>query len=308
MTAVMADDFGHPLTSPSGRLVDVGGHRLHIDCRGAGGPTVLIDTGVGDVALTWRSVQDRLASHTKTCVYDRAGYGYSEPGPLPRTTSRIVDELHALVTTARLTPPFILVGHSFGGYNVRYYASRFPDEVAGLVLVDAAHPNQHAAFPVYQSARHCLMSPNARCQRLVRPVIPENLPDSTQTTLFMLLASAKHRATYLNELRSFEASAREVLSARALPNIPIIVVSRGRHMWPETPEGYTKEALWQGMQSDLESLSRRSTQIVDPQSGHMMHLDNPNLVAKVAFSAVITARLSRARTHEVFFPTRLADR
>jgi pimeloyl-ACP methyl ester carboxylesterase len=307
-STVTAGNDGHLFMPPPGKLVDVGGHRLHIDCRGSGHPVVLIDTGLGDLALTWQSVQLEVARYTRICVYDRAGYGYSDPGPPPRITSQIVKELHTLMGAADLTPPFVLVGHSFGGYNVRYYASRFPDEVSGLVLVDAAHPEQHRVFPVYRSAGDCLISPNMNCQRLLRPKMPDNLPEAARLTVFKLLASPKHRQTYLDELEGFAASAKEVLAARALPDIPILVVSRGRRMWPETTDGYTKEAAWQGMQSDLESVARRTTRIVDPDSGHLMHLDDPMLVARVVFSAVIISRLGQAGVNEVFVPTHLADR
>lgn len=118
-----------------GQLVDVGGHRLHLKCEGQGAPVVVLDSGNGDGLMVWSLVQPLLARTTTVCAYDRAGYGWSEPGPGPRPSGRAVTELHALLRNAGLKAPFVLVGHPFGCMNVRLYASRYPDEVAGVVLV-----------------------------------------------------------------------------------------------------------------------------------------------------------------------------
>lgn len=132
---------------PPGALVDVGGFRLHLLCQGTGTPTVVMDAGLGDSYLTWQSIQPAVAQSTRVCSYDRAGLGYSDPGPEPRDSRRIVAELHALLRQARLPPPYVLVGHSFGGFNTRLFAYTWPDEVAALVLVDVSHEDQWRLFP-----------------------------------------------------------------------------------------------------------------------------------------------------------------
>ena len=144
---------------PPGRMVDVGGHRLHINCVGTGSPTVVIDAGWGDWSATWSSwVQPGVATSTRVCTYDRAGYGYSEPGPLPRTAERVAQELHTLLQRADVPGPYVMVGHSLGGAHVRVFAHAYPDEVAGVVLIEsmnprAAKPSASSPAPVDEPSR-----------------------------------------------------------------------------------------------------------------------------------------------------------
>ncbi|HEX8881763.1 MAG TPA: alpha/beta hydrolase, partial [Candidatus Acidoferrum sp.] len=126
-----------------GRLVDVGGYRLKINCGGRGSPTVLLESGLGDVLSEWRPVQLQISTFTRVCSYDRAGYGESDAGPLPRTSLQISRELHALLQNAGEHPPYILVGHSFGGYNVRVFNGEFRNEVVGMVLADSPQEDQY---------------------------------------------------------------------------------------------------------------------------------------------------------------------
>src|SRR5918993_4763941 len=120
-----------------GELVDVSGYSLHLNCTGeaGGAPTVVMDSGLGGTVLDWQRVQPELAKSTRVCTYDRAGMGWSDPGPQPRTSRQIVSELHTLLGNAGIEGPYVLVGHSFGGVNMQLYASRHPDEVAGMVVV-----------------------------------------------------------------------------------------------------------------------------------------------------------------------------
>jgi len=127
---------------PPGRLVSLGTHRLHAHCSGTGSPPVVFDAALGGSSLSWTYVQPAVAAFTTACTYDRAGFGWSDAGPLPRTAGRIADELHALLNAANIAPPFVLVGHSFGALSVRAYAAKYPGDVAGLVFVDPAHPEE----------------------------------------------------------------------------------------------------------------------------------------------------------------------
>jgi len=120
-----------------GQRVDVGGYRLHISCIGDGSPTVVLDAGQGGFSLDWSLIQPELATTTRVCAYDRAGYGWSDPSPQPRTPRQIAEELHTLLGNAGIEGPYVLVGHSAGGKHVRLYATRHPQDVAGMVLVDA---------------------------------------------------------------------------------------------------------------------------------------------------------------------------
>src|SRR5580704_6584041 len=126
---------------PPGELVNAGGHRLHIYCMGEGTPAVVMDSGFPASSLSWTFVQPAVARFTHTCSYDRAGLGWSDAGPMPRSSRQIVEELRALLLNAGVEGPFVLVGHSFGTFTVRLFASTYPGDVVGLVLVDPIHPS-----------------------------------------------------------------------------------------------------------------------------------------------------------------------
>ncbi|HEX9579572.1 MAG TPA: alpha/beta hydrolase [Gemmatimonadales bacterium] len=138
---------GPDIGPPPGKLVDVGGYRLHLDCRGSASPTVVIDVGAGAWSIFFTHIQEEIAAEARVCTYDRAGMGWSDPSPLPRTRERMVQELHALLRRSDVPAPYVLVGHSLGGLNVRAFATQHPDEVAGVVLVESAHEDQWSRLP-----------------------------------------------------------------------------------------------------------------------------------------------------------------
>lgn len=128
-----------------GKLIEVNGQVMHLYCIGAGSPTVILESGAGGNSLLWGYIQPTVAKTTRVCTYDRAGYGWSEARSGERTTINVAEELHTLLTHAGIEPPYILAGHSFGGLIIRTYTRLYPDEVVGLVFVDAAHPNQFSS-------------------------------------------------------------------------------------------------------------------------------------------------------------------
>jgi pimeloyl-ACP methyl ester carboxylesterase len=132
-------------TPPPGRLIDIGTHRLHLHCLGRGTPTVVFDPALGASSLSWSLVHAAVATLTRACVYDRAGFGWSDAGPRPRTAGRLADELRALLRAADVDPPFILVGHSYGGLVAQLFTARHREEVAGLVLIEPAIPEEWTA-------------------------------------------------------------------------------------------------------------------------------------------------------------------
>jgi pimeloyl-ACP methyl ester carboxylesterase len=135
--ATRRDQRIHP---PPGRMVDIGGHRLHLLVMGtarAGVPTVVLEAGLMSTVMSWTGLQQRIAEKYRVVSYDRAGLGWSELGPMPRTADRIADELHTLLGRAEIAPPYVLVGHSFGGLMAPNFAARYPSEASGLVLIDA---------------------------------------------------------------------------------------------------------------------------------------------------------------------------
>src|SRR3984893_10985615 len=124
---------------PPGKLVDLGGHKLHVNCTGKGNPTVVVENGLGDFSFGWILVQSKVATFTRICTYDRAGYAWSDPGPKPRTFAQLNLELHDALQKLGERGPFVLVGHSYGGPVMRNFAATYPDQVAGMVFVEAAH-------------------------------------------------------------------------------------------------------------------------------------------------------------------------
>ncbi len=127
---------------PPGQLVDVGGHRLHINCTGTGSPTVVIVSGLGDWSTSWGVVQPEVAKTTRVCTYDRAGLGWSDASSLPSDAAQFAKELHTLLQNANVPGPYVMVGHSLGGFIVRIFAHDYASEVAGVVLIDSMNPKQ----------------------------------------------------------------------------------------------------------------------------------------------------------------------
>lgn len=141
IAATESDRRAYP---PPGQMVAVGGHQMHILCAGEGSPTVILEAAGGHFSATWALVHPAIAQSTRVCAYDRAGYGWSEPGPEPRDAGRIATELHTLLEQARIDPPYVLVGHSVGGIYIRVYNAQYPGEAVGMALVDATHPDNWA--------------------------------------------------------------------------------------------------------------------------------------------------------------------
>ena len=267
-----------PLVAP-GRLIDIGGYRLHINCRGSGRPVVILDAGLGGSSLDWIYVQEKLQDETRVCAYDRAGYGWSDPGPPPRTTAQIVDELELLLDRAKIPPPYILVGHSFGGYNMQYFAKARPALVAGLVLVDSSHPDQARRMPELP-ARAEIEDDGADLVTFFDPsVVFKFYRENMWLAVGRLMSSRKAILTQQRELFNFNLSADQVKELGDLPDIPLIVISHGLRVWPDNPLGQAREREWRAMQRDLVHLAPRGRQVIAASSGHLIQLQQPELVA-----------------------------
>src|SRR6478752_1425181 len=135
--------------TPPGQLIDVGDHRLYLSCTGSGEPTVILEPGLGGTSAAWGWIAPTVAAHTRVCVYDRAGRGRSEPSPDPQDGDQIATDLHTLLERADVTGPLVIVGHSLGGLYVLDYAARYPQQVAGMVLLDATPPTAFSSLPQY---------------------------------------------------------------------------------------------------------------------------------------------------------------
>jgi pimeloyl-ACP methyl ester carboxylesterase len=266
---------------PPGRLVDVGGHRLHLWCTGSGAPAVILENGLGGSTAAWGFVQPEVARFTRVCSYDRAGMGYSDPGPSPRTARRIASELAALVERGGIGRPVVLVAASSGGFNVRVFASDHPDRVAGLVLVDASHEDQVHQIP--RLARFVRLLSSVGVLRLLGVSFGPNpalLPPSTQRSARATGFRAAGYQAAADEIIHIRESAAEVRASRRKLTVPVVVVTGARGA----------DATWQELQRDQVTLSERGCQITAEQSGHVVSIDQPQVVVDTIRSVVDAAR------------------
>ena len=294
--------------SNPGKLVNVEGHLMHINCLGEGSPTVVMESGLGGFSIHWELVQADIARITRVCTYDRSGYGWSEPGPYPRTSERIVSELHTLLANAGVEKPYVLVGHSFGGLNTRLFAHHYPDEVAALLLVDSVHEDQDGRLPKYKEARE-QMARQFRFLAFLREIgivalftekIPNpGLPDEVFSEWRPIVATTKFFETSRAESLSMAASFADFKQANVsdLGDIPLIVLSRGIGMplagFSET-ENQEYEEIWQEMQVDLAGLSSNSQHIIAEKSGHDIALQQPEIIVEAVHQLVNDASIAEA--------------
>ena len=299
---------GHPAV---GELIDVGGHRLHV-IRSGDGPTVVFENGPGGMALDWTLVQNQLVDQVTTVAYDRAGMGWSEVGPRPRDVATIVEELHTALAASESPAPYVLVGHSYGGLIVRAYAYTYPDEVAGLVLVDAAHEDQFDIYPAaYAAKADNLAKTMGRLRGVYRAVtgsgipalfagsfpdpVADRLPTEAATARrAVTLMDSSHATTATDEMVALADSLDHVRRIRApLGDLPVVVIRHGRTMGPEAgvPAGLEDEveAAWGRMQDDLTTISTDSRLVVADGSGHDIHLERPELVTDAIRDVVARA-------------------
>lgn len=307
---------------PPGRLVDVGGYRLHIACDGTGSPSVVLESGIAASSLSWRLVQPEVAKFTRVCSYDRAGLGWSDPAPTPRTCARIAGELDRLLLSAGIPGPYVLVGHSFGGFVVRHYATLYPGKVAGMVLVDTIHPSEWrnpteqqkrmlrgAVFFSYVGAwlarigivRFCLDLLTTGSPRIPRRVIRlfgrdatgvverilgevRKFPPDALPIVKTLWCLPKCFESMAKHLASLPTSAREIATDGIAGEIPLIVLTSGIHSPKLRMESESLACQFSG-----------SKHILASESGHWIQLDEPRAVVD-AIREVVEAVRNRGQS------------
>lgn len=271
-----------------GKRVFVRDHYMHINCRGTGGPTVVMDSGLGGTSLDWARIQPKIAEYTRVCTYDRSGYGWSDSGFGPRTSATLVHELRLLLEAANVMGPYVLVGHSFGGFNVRLFANEYPEDTAGLVLVDAAHEQQFERLEHASSGPR--LAPRGEFVLFTQPTVSSDLPRPLQRIALALMSTTAAMGAVRGELAGFRLSAKQVAAHAWLPEVPMVVVTRGEQAWPETPEGNLKESIWRDMQDELAHRNGRAIHLIAQYSGHYIPLEEPEVVFNAVCIAVETAR------------------
>jgi pimeloyl-ACP methyl ester carboxylesterase len=281
--------------SPIGQLYTVDGHQLHMICLGEGSPTVILEAGGGHFSATWARVQPMIAQSTRVCTYDRAGYGWSEPGPEPRDAQHIATELHALLDVAGVEPPYVLVGHSLGGIYARVFNDQYPGEVAGMALIDATHPDnwvwQGESIQTLQ-AMAAVSTVLARVGLMRLFFAGENfdLPEPNNAALKADIASAQYWDTQRADAAAMEATTAEGRIAGEVGDLPLAVVAAG-----EYPAGPGRDIKF-SMQHELAALSTNSTYQEIAGANHISLVTNEQYAALV--SQAIIRVVEAARTGE----------
>jgi pimeloyl-ACP methyl ester carboxylesterase len=255
--------------------VDIGGYSLYIQCEGEGSPTVVMDHGSG-TPWTPRNIVDGVKSQTRICYYWRAGMGTSDPSPKkPRTSGDMMKELHTLLTNAHIAGPYVLVGHSIAGLNVRVYANLYPQEVVGMVMIDPAHPDLY--------------------ERLLAALPPESADDPAALKDFrtaMKVGWFDFGEIPAGEYMDQRTSAAEARACGSLGDIPLVVLSAAEANYGGLP-GDLEQKLqqeWNAMGKELSQLSSNGTFVLAEKSGHTIHYDEPQLVIDAILKVVADAR------------------
>lgn len=276
---------------PLGELVEVDGRLMHIHCTGEGSPTVILEGGVPEWSIHWQAVQPEIAKVTRVCSYDRAGYGWSEAGTSPRTVEKIVNELHTLLENAGEAGPFVYVAHSFWGPTALLYQHTYPDEIVGMVLIEAWSPDLYTPTPevITQSL------PLAQTLKAIAPlgqvrlvgelgIIP--LADMLQLKLLPEEMQPAYKAAYYDdsmwsamfeEYSAMEESGRQTQNLASLADLRLVVVQAGIRAADDFPP----DDIWDATQQHLAGLSTDSQFILVEDSGHFVQLEKPDLIVDV---------------------------
>jgi pimeloyl-ACP methyl ester carboxylesterase len=261
VVALVAGLVGIGLSSRRGShgsaMFDIGGYKVHLSCAGEGTPTVLLESGNGPTSAGWAWVQAEIAGSTRVCSYDRAGTGRSEESPNARDAHHIAQELHALLDAAKVDRPLVLVGHSYGGLYARQYASMYPAEIAGMVLVDSAHPDQWTRHPAAAEQLAGMVASMSQTIEVAPPDPPVNtdLPAPAAKRMAVEGNTVKHLNTARREFLATTATNDQVRrSSVRLGGIPLVVLSATQHDFP--PELQAEmEATHVELQKELATLS-----------------------------------------------------
>jgi len=287
-SAVNAVMLHHYRVRMPGRLYLVDGHRMRLDCTGSGSPTVVLDAGLGNDGLIFSAVQPAISATTRVCSYDRAGMGWSDPVSSPRDADHIAEQLHGLLQAANVNGPVVLMGHSIAGMYIRDYASRYPDQVAGLVFIDASSPLQNRdpafrgemrpggpplAVRLFAQAMFVLGVPrwSGACSHAF-PSNPAVGRLEAESRCHLIVSSPA------GESASFDQSGEETVHTGSYGGLPILIFTSDPAQAAKFHEPPNARAAWDRMQANLKNLSTHSRQIIAANAGHYVQLDRADLI------------------------------
>jgi pimeloyl-ACP methyl ester carboxylesterase len=304
---------------PPGTLVKVEGQSFHLYTIGEGSPTVVLDHSLGGVE--GYLLIEELAKLTRVCIYDRAGYGWSDSSPAPRTSAQIVAELDGLLTTAGIAPPYILIGDSFGSYNMRLYAYQYPQKVVGLILTDGLHEAGMLKMPFALKALKLffvsgfLMSilgaglgiirllTLVGCMELLKPAL-RHLPRHVLAPVKRSFCRPKHWLTMTREMLNLEVSGRQVSQAQSLGDLPIISIKAASFFtpsfWTAVIPLRSANQLRERMHQAIDTLSTNCQQHLAQKSSHFVWVDQPDVIINavkmlLGLTVAVEASLEDAR-------------
>ena len=313
---VLSQDF----SSPNGKLVDIGGYKLHIDIKGKGSPAVVMIAGSQAFSFDWSLVMPGISGITQVCTYDRPALAWSDPGPMPRTFDQDIYELHTLLQKSGVKPPYILVGHSLGGIIARLFEKKYPTEVKGLVLVDA-------------TSEDAVLFMNGKIQRLRtfsqnRTIPPVKTKPDTSTKIpsmkdmeemWKMMGEPKTESPFDRLPKKFqeqriwamrqpkflladngpywadEFAAMYADSLYSMGNKPIYVLSSGRDAFSKNTDSAMK-AIWLEkleQKEKMSNLSANSKHLITTKSGHEIHLEEPELVINAIKEVIMGVRTGK---------------
>ena len=290
--ATEADKKNFP---PPGNLIDVGGFKMHIYCMGQGNPTVILEALSGGFSSFWAWVQPEVAKQVRVCAYDRAGFGWSENDPEPVSPQRTAQNLHALLVNAGIEGPFVMVGHSIGGLYVREYAALYPQDVAGMVLLDSSHPDQFVRYPEMLKGDTRMLHHMWLIQTLLRLGIGHayfalggevdfaDLPQRQHDEVAAAWSSQEYWQSMQSTMSLGAKIFQQAHDLGSLGDLPLAVITRG--------EGV--DDGWREMQSELAALSTNSIHITVDGSTHgslIFDPDHAHQVSQIILQVVDTVQ------------------
>jgi pimeloyl-ACP methyl ester carboxylesterase len=301
----------------SGKLVDVGGRKIQIDCRGKGSPTVVLESGIDNLgSLNWAAVHDEIAQTTRVCAYSRAGILWSDPNTGTVDIKSIAQDLHDALTKSGETGPWVMVGFSAGGPSTMIFTSLYESEVAGLVFVDASHPDQIVPMQkitgISPSALPPVLIPLSEVLsrigvvRLISKVIPQGNTLPNVPPLVSQVVEAyfpQNISSFLKGIRSNDAEIAAAGNFRKLGDRPLVVLTGTRKLSPDElrAAGMSQEqeiqmqALWTQLQADLATWSTRSRHEILPDASHSIQFDRPDVVIKAVREVVMDVRKTKVK-------------
>lgn len=277
---------------PPGRLVEIEGRSSHIHCTGSGSPMILLESGLDDRgSWSWAFIQEEISTISRVCSYDRAGMIWSEPREGPRDAERISRELHSILAAASEKPPYVMVGHSFGGLMIRVYDHLYPGEVAGFVFVDSSHPEQERRFPPEIQERMKKGQAESKPRWLFRILAPYRIITGERQTPRTAYWWRTFPEGVLAESAAVDATFEQAARTSSLGDRPVVVLTSGvpfamPHISPQGNRAMEK--VMREMHGELAQLSTDSDHRIVEGARHYIHRDRPEAVI-AAIRDVVTA-------------------